>query len=170
MIARREPGMSDEDRKRQEREIEHEIRRRRKFTLAEVIGREGGGFFKGESPVPMLARAIAGLTLFIERHVPDSSGALRRVLERRIRDSETIVGKHFDDPLAALEIIVDQMLSSDARLYEIVRQVDVEWGRLMLERPHFQKPGQDPHPDDEHTHESVRAKLEALRGLLRETE
>lgn len=160
--------MADDESEERQRQIELEARRGRKFSLADVIGREGAGFFEGESPVPHLARATARLCAVIRRHVPDSSGALHAVLMRRLRSSETIVGDHFDDPLAALEIIVDQWLSSEKRLHEIVRQVDAEWGRIMLEPPHFQRPGQEAHPDDEHTHESVRAKLEALRALLRE--
>ena len=106
--------------------------------------------------------------MFVAEHVSDSSGALHTVLERRIKGSENIVGEHFDDPLTALEIIVAQMLSSDARLHELVRQVDAQWGQIMLERPHFQQPGEEPHPDDEHTHESVRAELEALLAKLRQ--
>lgn len=160
--------MSDNDSKERDQKIEREIRRGRKFTLADVIGHEGG-FFDGESAVPTLTRVTTGLCNFIDRHVRDSDGALRAVLKRRVRTSETIVGAHFDDPLTALEIIVDQMLSVDARLYEIVRQVDAEWGRLMLERPHFQQPGDAPHPDDPYTHESVRAELNRFLGRLRET-
>ena len=38
----------------------------------------------------------------------------------------------------------------------------------MLERPHFQKPGQKAHPEDEHTHAGTRAELEALLAKLRE--
>lgn len=159
--------MADDDSEERDRMIEEEARRGRKFTLADVIGREGASFFDGESPVPMLARATAGLCMFVEKEVEDSSGALHAVLQRWIRTSDTIVADHFDDPLDALEIILDQMLSSDARLQEVVRRVDAEWGRIMLERPHFQKPGQPPHPDDEHTHANVRAELEGLREKLR---
>lgn len=160
--------MSDEDSEERDREIERDARRGRKFTLADVIGREGASFFRGESPVPRLQRAIAGLCMFIDEHVEDSSGALRAVLQRRVKHSETIVGKHFDDPLVALEIIVERILSKDAWFYEFVRQVDAEWGRIMLERPHFQQPGEEPHPDDEHTHEEVRAELQGLLDKLRE--
>jgi hypothetical protein len=151
-------------------EIERDARRGRRFTLADAIGREGARFFDGESPVPMLARVTAGLSQFVDRHVADSSGALRAVLKRKIRTSEHIVGEHFDDPLVGLEIIVEQLLGTEARLHEFVRQVDAEWGRIMFERPHFQQPGQAPHPDDEHTHEGVRAELESLLDKLSQTE
>jgi hypothetical protein len=151
-----------------DRTIENEARAGRKFTLADVIGREGGSFFEGESPVPRLARAEAALDLFIDRHVKDPSGALRSVLKRSVGTSETIVGKHLDDPLLALEAIVEKMLATDEQLHEIVRQVDFEWGQIMQERPHFQKPGQEPHPDDEHTHAGTRSELEALLHKLRQ--
>ena len=159
--------MSDDESKKQDRAIEQEARMVRKFSLADAIGSEGAGFFKGESLVPKLMQAVAKLEIFIDGNVSDSSGALRTMLNRQVRTSETVVGAHFDDPLVALEILVEQILDNDARFYEFVRQVDAEWGRSMQERPHFQQPDEEPHPDDEHTHESVRAKLETLRDKLR---
>ncbi len=159
----------DRDAEDQDETIEREARMGRKFTLADVIGREGGSFFKGESPVPHLARATNALCMFVDKHVRDGSGALHRALHRRIKSSDTLVANHFDDPLIALEIIIERQLSKDAWFYELVRQVDQEWGRIMAERPHFQEPGEEADPDDEHTHASVRADLEALLAKLRET-
>ncbi|MGK7953422.1 MAG: hypothetical protein AB4368_32715 [Xenococcaceae cyanobacterium] len=43
--------------------IQRAILSGRKFSLAEAIGREGGGFMKGDSPVPKLAQAIAELQM-----------------------------------------------------------------------------------------------------------
>ena len=60
--------------------IQREILSGRKFTIAEAIGREGGSFLKGESPVPKLAQAIAELQMFINQNLSDSSGALQAVL------------------------------------------------------------------------------------------
>jgi hypothetical protein len=49
-------------------------------------------------------------------------------------------------------------------LKELVRSADAEWGRTMGERPHFEKEGEPPHPEDPYTAESVRNALaEALR-------
>jgi hypothetical protein len=48
-------------------------------------------------------------------------------------------------------------------LEELVRDADIEWGRLMGERPYFEKEGAPRHPDDPYTVESVR---NALSGLL----
>ncbi len=161
--------MSDDDSEKRKRTIERDARRGRPFSIAAAIGREGAGFFEGASPVPILEQATTGLCQFVAEQLRDASGALRRVLERRIRTSETIVGEHLEDPFTALELIIERVLASDARYHEFVRQVDAEWGRLMLERPHFQKPGQAAHKDDEYTHESVRADLESLLAKARDS-
>ena len=158
--------MKRDERQDRDREIEREARRGREPTMADLIGREGAGFFHGESPVPMLHRAQAEICQFVRAHVNDASGALHIVLERHIKTSETIVGEHFEEPFAALRILVERLLNDETWLYEFVRQVDAEWGRLMLERPHFQQPGQAPHAEDEYTHASVRAELEALLALI----
>lgn len=157
----------DEDWEEKKRAIEKEVRAGRSFSMADAIGREGGGFFRGASPVPGLDRATALLCQFIVENVDDPSGALRIVLERRVRTNEPLVGDHFDDPFVALEIIVERMLNNSARYYELVREVDAEWGRLMLERPHFQQPGQKADPEDEYTHTSVRVALESLLAKVR---
>ncbi|RLB45414.1 MAG: hypothetical protein DRJ42_29985 [Deltaproteobacteria bacterium] len=161
--------MSDDASKKRDRAIEREARMGRKFTVANAIGNEGAGYFKGESMVPKLTQAMAELENFIDRHVRDSSGVLCAMLKRHVRTSETIVGAHLEDPRVALDVLLGQVLGNDAQLYEFVRQVDAEWGRVMQERPHFQQPGEEAHPDDEHTHQSVRLELEALRSKLRET-
>ena len=49
-----------------------------------------------------------------------------------------------------------------------MRQVDIKWGQMYGERPHFQQPGQPPHPDDEYTHESVRQDLLDLQVKLQQ--
>ena len=160
--------MSDDEYKKQDREIEQEARMGRKFSMADAIGSEGTDFFKGESLVPKLMQVVAKLEIFIDSNVSDSSGALHTILNRQVRTNEAVVGAHFDAPLVALDILVEQILDNDTRFYEFVRQVDAEWGRSMQERPHFQQPSEEPHPDDENTHESVRAKLEILRDKLHE--
>jgi len=51
-------------------------------------------------------------------------------------------------------------------LKEIVSEADVEWGRAMDERPHFERDGAPPHPNDPYTLEDVRTTLsEALKQL-----
>ena len=44
-----------------------------------------------------------------------------------------------------------------------VRAVDAEWGRIYLERPHFDRPGRPPDRDDPYPEDGVR---ETLKGLL----
>jgi hypothetical protein len=44
----------------------------------------------------------------------------------------------------------------------VVREADVEWGRVFGERPFFEQEGRPPHPDDPYTLESVRAELTRL--------
>ena len=71
----------------------------------------------------------------------------------------------YEKPLAALVICCQQVLSSDYQLQELVRAADTEWGRVLGERPYFEKEGSSPHPDDPYTVESVR---NALSGLIQE--
>jgi len=148
----------DEDEER-DRAIEREIRVGRGFSLGDVIGREGGNYLKGASPVAPGVQAFLEIAQFLGER---TGGALRTVLHMEVKASETVVGKHYDAPLRALEVILERVLGSEADLVELVRSVDFEWGRQMLERPHFQKQGQPADPDDPYTHESVRAALSAL--------
>lgn len=138
----------------------------RPFSLAEAIGREGGDFLKGISPVPPLAQAIAIVDRFIDQHVADSSGALKTTLQRwaktDVRLSQRLHQSSFAEgelPLMVLRQIILELLDTPPIFYEFVRQVDVCWGQLYGEPPHFQAPGEPPHPDDEYTHASVHQAL-----------
>lgn len=139
--------------------VQGEVRMQQTFTLEGAIGRAAGGAMKGASPVPRLDQAMTELIRFVNQHTHDPSGALKSILRRRIQAGEVIVGQHLEAPLQALQAIVQPVLENDVRLHEFVRQVDVRWGELFCERPHFQQPGQSPHPDDEYTHDSVRRDL-----------
>jgi hypothetical protein len=55
-----------------------------------------------------------------------------------------------------------RVLDSDYLLKELVREADIEWGRILGERRYFEKEGCPPHPDDPYTIESVRATLSRL--------
>ena len=105
--------------------------------------------------------------LFLEEHLKDPEGALLVVLERRFRESMALTEESYDHPLAALAGIVEHILGREDRLQGFVTQVDAEWGRIYLERPHFQQPGQRPHRDDPYTFTSVRATLSGLLETLR---
>jgi hypothetical protein len=161
--------MSDEPRKpRKEADaaLEREIRDGRKFTLAEAIGRLAGpGMMKGVSPATGLQQAAAQIETCLERHLPDSSGALTAVLLRQVRESDLLLC-NLDQPLVVLAGFVQRVMGSDFLLHELVRESDVDWGRNFGERPYFQKEGSPPHSDDPYTIESVRSSLSALLGAL----
>ncbi len=158
--------MSDKQ-KEEEKRIEREILRGRKYTLGEAIAREGGDYLKGASPIPPLEQAETTILEFLDKELLDSPGALRAILWRRVQSNETVVAKHFDAPLDALRELLDRYLNKDLLLKDFVRDVDAEWGRIHQERPHFEVGERPPHPDDVYTVESVRLKL---MGLKKKTE
>ncbi len=157
---------SNKDDKDRDLAIQREILAGRKFSLAEAIGREGGGFMKGESPVPKLAQAIAELQMFINQNLSDSSGALQAVLYVWVK-TDSRVSQNLNSPLIALNEILSTLIDNQNLLHEFVRQVDHKWGQIYDERPYFQQPGQLPHPEDEYTHESVRLQLSELLDIVR---
>ena len=148
-----------------EAEVERETLRDRKFSMAEAIGRAAGpGVMKGASPIPRQRQAEAEIEDHLRRHL-GSSDCLAPVLLRHVKTSE----RFLDDsarPLTVLAACVRSILDSEPLLNEIVRELDVEWGRVHGERPHFEKAGQPPHPDDAYTVESVRATLSKLIETL----
>jgi hypothetical protein len=158
--------MSDTDgtqRSDADAELEREIRKEQKFTLAEAIGRMAGpGAMKGVSPVTREQQAAVEIENWLTRHMPAGNGELQVVLLRRIKGSE-LLHTNFGQPLSVLAAFCQQVLHSDYRLKELVREVDVEWGRVQGERPYFENEGSPPHPDDPCTMESVR---KALSGLI----
>lgn len=158
--------MEDKEKQGKNEAIQREILAGRKFSLAEAIGREGGDFLKGESPVPKLVQATTEINTFIAINLQDSSGALQAVLQTWISTDEAGVSKNLDSPLTALKQMLDNIIDNSELLYELVRQVDFQWGKMYDERPYFQSPGQPPHPDDEYTHESVEEKLKSLLTKL----
>ncbi|CCQ58634.1 MULTISPECIES: hypothetical protein [Crocosphaera] len=158
--------MEDKEKQGKNEAIQREILAGRKFSLAEAIGREGGDFLKGESPVPKLVQATTEINTFIAINLQDSSGALQAVLQTWISTDEAGVSKNLDSPLTALKQMLDNIIDNSELLYELVRQVDFQWEKMYDERPYFQSPGQPPHPDDEYTHESVEEKLKSLLTKL----
>ncbi|HDY66066.1 MAG TPA: hypothetical protein ENH84_07550 [Phycisphaerae bacterium] len=149
-------------------EIEREIRLGRKFTLAEAIGRIGGkSMLKGASPVTRKRQAEFEIEQCLESHLVDADGALEVVLLRRVRESEMLFKMGYDQPLDVLARFCERILRSEGLLQDFVRDVDAEWGRIYLERPHFQKPGHPPDPDDQYTFSSVRIALSGLMAKLR---
>ena len=150
---------SDDNKQERERELKQDILRGREFTLADLIAKEGGGFLKGESPVPKFQQVKAEIKVFVTKNLQDSSGALQAVLHNWVEENDRGATKYVDDPLQALDEMINGILSQPNIFYEFVRQVDLKWGQMCQERPYFQQPGQPAHPEDEYTHESVKIQL-----------
>ena len=143
-------------------ELEREIRDGRKFSLAEAIGRLAGpGMMKGVSPATRKQQAEAEIESYLERHLMSPAGALSAVLLRQVRESELLLN-NLDQPLIVLASYAQRALDSDYRLRELVRESDVEWGRVYGERPFFQREGCPPDQEDPYTVESVRIALSQL--------
>jgi hypothetical protein len=157
---------SDAQRSDADAELEREIRKERKFTLAEAIGRLAGpGAMKGESPITRLQQAEIEIGDWLRVHLVDAGGALQVVLHRHVKESELLLN-NLGQPLVVLAEFCRRILDSDFLLKELVREADIEWGRVMGERPYFEKEGAPPDPDDPYTVESVRhALLEVLKQL-----
>jgi hypothetical protein len=147
-------------------DLEREIRDGRKFSLAEAIGRLAGpGIMKGVSPITQKEQAGSQIESYLDHQLIDAVGAMRAVLLRQVQESE-LLDEHFEQPLIALGSYVKRILDSDYLLQELVRESDVEWGRVFGERPYFEKEGCSPHQDDPYTVESVRTRLSQLLEKL----
>jgi hypothetical protein len=157
---------SDEKTSENDAKLEREIRQGRKFTPQEMIGRIAGpGAMKGASPVPREQQAEIEIGTWLKSHVTDASGALAVVLHRHLKDSEPLLN-NVDQPLVAVANYLKKVLASGHLLQEIVREGDAEWGRMMGERPHFDREGFPTRPDDPCTVESVRGTLERVVKAL----
>jgi hypothetical protein len=143
-------------------DLEREIRNARKFTLEEAIGRMAGpGAMKGASPIARKRQAELEIEACIRGRLADTAVGLKIVLLRRVRESALLL-ENYDQPLAALATYCQNVLSSEYSLTELVREADTEWGRVLGERPYFEKGGSPPHPDDPYTVASVRRALSEL--------
>ena len=141
--------------------LEREVRADRKFSLTEAIGRMAGGdLIKGGSPVTRKQQAELAIKGYLRRHMPDAGGVLGDILLRRV--GESLLHDDYNQPLAMLADYVRQVLRSEYVLADLVREADVEWGRVVGERPYFQQPGSPPPPGDPYTTDSVRITLSRL--------
>jgi hypothetical protein len=157
----------DTPRSEADAELEREIRKGRKFTLDEAIGRLAGpGAMKGVSPVARMQQAEAEIENWLRQHLSAGNDELQVVLLRRVKGSELLLN-NFEQPLVVLAAFCRRVLDSDYLLKELVREADVEWGRVQGERPYFEREGSPPDPDDPYTFESVRKTLAGLIEQLR---
>lgn len=164
--------MTDEQTKRQaerDAELQRDIRKERSYSLSEAIGRLAGpGSMKGESPVTRTRQAEALIRDYLRAEMAGGSGCLAVVLCRYVLGSELLL-TNLDRPLVVLAGFVQGVLGSEYKLKELVRETDAEWGRVYGERPHFDRDGCTPHPDDPYTVESVRGTLTQLVEKMAET-
>ena len=143
-------------------DVEREIRRGRTFSLSDALGRLGGsGMLKGASPVPPIEQTEAAIANYLRAHLDDPGGVLVQLVTRNVKTSEILI-EHFDQPAVVLARYVNQVLNSEDLLKDLVREADVEWGRTLGERPHFEREGRPPDPDDPYTLASVRNALTQL--------
>ena len=142
--------------------VEREVRLGRTFSLSDAIGRMGGeGMLKGASPVPPIEQTEAAIANYLRAHLDDAGGVLAQVLLRHVRTSEILL-ENFDQPAIVLVAYLNQVLKSETLLKDLVREADAEWGRTLGDRPHFDREGHPPDPDDPYTLESVRDALTQL--------
>ncbi len=161
--------MNDEREKQQseaDSDIEREIRQGRKLSAKDLMARMAGpGAMKGASPVSPVQQAETEIGNWLGNNLVDACGALRVVLHRQLKGSELLL-ESLDQPLVALAAYCQRIVDAENLLKEIVREADVEWGRAMGERPHFEREGAAPDPDDPYTVVSVRQALsDALKRL-----
>ena len=149
-------------------EIEQKIRRRRKLSLAEAIGRSAGDLMKGASPVTRKRQAEFAIEELLDRNLSDPEGALAVVLLRQTRESSELLSD-YDSPRTALETLVESILDSEAELARFVTKVDAEWGRIYSERPYFEVGDRPASPDDPYTRASVLQTLSDLLTSLRDS-
>src|SRR5262249_15683345 len=148
-------GSNDKQRSEADAELEREIRKGRKFNLAEAIGRMAGpGAMKGVSPVTRQQQAAVEIDNWLREHMSGAQGELKAVLVRRIKGSEFLLS-NYERPLFVLAAVCQRVLDSDYLLRELVRETDIEWGEVQCQRPYFEQEGSAPDPDDPYTIESV---------------
>ncbi len=158
--------MKDPKDKNEPAELVDEIRKGRKFSLAEAVGRQAGGNLKGASPIPSAQQLLLQIEAVLDTHLPDSEGSLTRTILAQFSDNPPLLAQHFDDANGALIEFLNSILDTPANLAELVRQADARWGRDYDERPHFEKSGQAPDAADPYTRNGVRILLSALRHNL----
>jgi len=124
----------------------------------------GGDLMKGASPVTRERQAELAIGDYLRRHMTDTGGALGSVLLRQV--GESLLRAGYDQPLAVLADYIRHVLGTEHVLEDLVRETDVEWGRVFGERPYFQQAGRPSHPDDPYTIDSVRLTLSHLLEKL----
>ena len=133
----------------------------RQFSLAEAIGREGGSFMKGESTIPRPLRAATEVNQFVTTHLADPTGPVATTLRDWV-SHDIRLSRQLDTPLVALAQVVESILAEPTTLSEFARQVAIAHSHVTGDRPYFQKLNTPPHPQADHTFNSITADLTEL--------
>ena len=147
-------------------DTEREIRRHRRFDLAEAVGREAAGALKGASPVSRAQKLRLEVEEYLERLLHDPEGSLLRTILADFEGDPVLLSRHYEDPVGLLREYLEKMLASSTALNDLVRRTDARWGRDYQERHHFNAEEQAAHPDDPYTPGQVSRLLDGvLTGL-----
>ncbi len=149
-----------------DKEIEKSIRMNREFSIDSGLGQSGGGMLDGVSTVPEVLQATAKIIYRLSSGIVDPSGVLIAQLQAKVKGYDVLISQHVQDPMQALKKILEDILATKESIHEFTRQVDVKYGVMFKERPHFQDVDGDPHPDDAYTCESVKTKLMTFLSTL----
>ena len=144
----------------QQKATEQEILRGRRFNLAEAVGRQAAGALKGASPVAGTKQLLLEVEHLLDLHLYDPEGSLLQTIVASLAANPPLLAQNLSDAPGLLRSHLQGMLDSPTELDLLVRQADARWGRDYQERPHFNAPGQTPHPDDPYTPDQVRRELE----------
>ena len=147
-------------------DTEQEIRRDRKFSLAEAVGREAAGALKGASPVTAARQLLLEIENILATKLDDPEGSLQRTIMARLANDPPLLARHFGNAPAALCEFLDGILVSTLALTTLVRDADARWGRDFTEKPYFNSPDQTSHPEDPYTPQSVGARLQVLQSRI----
>lgn len=147
----------------EKRRIEQEARLRRGADLTgALLGRDGGAHLRGASPTPILQRASLEVDQWLRDHLAAPDASLRHVLLRHLAANPDQLAAALGHPDRLLATWLPPLLAAPDRLADLVREVDMEWGHLNQERPHFERPDRPADPDDPYTVAGVTATLTAL--------
>jgi len=147
----------------EEQRIEREIRARHASDPASILaGRDGGAHLRGASPTPVAQRALLEAEQWLREHLDDHGIALRQVILRRLEGHPQLLEEHLGQPAELVTVVMAPLLASPPALAELVREVDMAWGLVNQERPHFEVGQRPPHPDDPYTITGVHAILHRL--------
>jgi len=145
---------------------EEEIRRGRKFSLSEAVGRQAAGAMKGASPVPRWRQVLQEIQSLLGAKLYDPEGSLQSSIAEHFSSTLPVADDPRHDANDVLRAYLQQTLASQTALAALVRRADIRWGQQYGEKPHFNQGTEPSHPDDPYTMESVTAALETLLQSL----